>query len=267
MQEEQTDFKPKSLDDVLTAPAEDTPPEEAQPEAAPGPEAEPAKDTEQKADEPEKQPDKAGDKEPDGSPPPETPSKDTDEPTVPRSALLAERKRYKGEISQLESRLSSIEQKQARPDPDIDPDGAADFDRKQQSASEFRSRTLMSQEIMREIHSDYDEVEAVFLEEAASNPALQAKLSQSAFPAKLAYTEGKRLQTLKEMGDDPEGYIEKVRQEAAEAARATVLEELKKHQDESAKASIPESLAEAPSASRKESKTWGGPKPMNEIIG
>ena len=120
---------------------------------------------------------------------------------------------------------------------------------------------------MREVHKeDYDEIEEIFMEAAASNPALGVQLAQHEFPAKFAYEEGHRLKSLKEMGDDPVAYIEKVKVEAAKAATEAVHAELAKIKTEAQKANIPESLAEANSASNKELKDWSGPKPIKDIL-
>lgn len=262
-EEPQTDFAPKSLDDIVSPGNEPAPKPDPAPEPAKTPD--PAKaegGKEPKGDPaPEKDPEKA---EKPKDAPPASETKDI-ELTVPLKALQEER-RKRQELANQVGELQKQVTRKPRPDPYEDPQGAAEYDRKEASEQSFSMRVEMSQEMMREIHADYDEIEAVFMEEASSNPALAAQLSSHPFPAKFAYQEGKRVQQLKVMGDDPAAYIEKIKAEAAQAARAAVLEELKKGQAEAQKASIPESLAEAPSASRKDASQWGGPKPLSEII-
>lgn len=261
MEQEQTDFRPKSLDDVINpeppANEPETPPEEPK-EPEPTPEAEAAK-PEQETPKDDKAPD-----EPSSSDDSNVEAKP--EKTVPIEALQDERRKRQ----ELANRLSALEQQQAeskRPDPEIDPEAAAEFDRQQNANAAFKMRVDMSQEMMRELHADYDEVEAIFMQEAANNPALQAQLANHPFPAKYAFHEGQRLQKLKEMGDDPVAYIEQVKAEAAQAAKEAVIAEMKKTQADAAKAALPESLAEAPSASEQEANKWSGPKPLKDLIG
>ena len=266
--EQETDFKPKSLDDVMN-PETPVPPEEVKPETPPDEPKEPVEtpDAEAAKADGEQEETPKGDEKPDETPASDDPKDEAKpEPTVPVSALQDERRKRQ----ELANRLSAIEQQQAqaaRPDPELDPEGAADFDRQQNAQSAFKLRVDMSQVMMRKLHDDYDEVEAIFMEEAANNPALQTQLASHPMPADFAYTEGQRLQKLKEMGDDPVAYIEQVKAEATKAAKEAVIAEMKKAQDDAAKAALPESLAEAPSASEKEANKWSGPKPLKDLIG
>lgn len=228
------DFKPESLDDVLS---------EDQPKAV-----EPKEKVEPKGE---------AEKPKEDAPPA---SQNTPE-QVPLAALKSERRKRQ----ELEGRLSALEQertKQARPDPMDDPDGAVAFDRKEMDERDYQNRCSMSQEFMREIHADYDDLELIFMEEAAKNPALSAQLAQHPFPAKFAYAEGQRLSQVKAMGDDPAAYIAGEVQKGVQAA----LAEIQKSKSDAVKAALPESLAEAPSASQKDVKAWSGPKPLDQLI-
>lgn len=257
--EQETDFKPKSLDAVMN-------PEPQAEEPAPEPEKPAVSEEEPDAGEQEPETPKGG-KETDEPPSSDDPKGEArPEPQVPLKALEDERRKRQ----ELANRLSAIEQKQeqaSRPDPEFDPEGAAEFDKQQSASAALKMRVDISQAMMRKLHDDYDEVEAIFRDEAASNPALQVQLANHPMPADFAYTEGKRLQKIKEMGDDPVAYIERVKAEAAQAAKEAVLAELKKAQDDAAKAALPESLAEAPSASEKEANKWQGPTPLKTLIG
>lgn len=240
MEQEQTDFRPNTLDDVLT---EDT---SAAPTSAADPDAQPPHEAAQHS------PRQANGALPDGdaapgaftgedfhdAPPASETSDGADgfEPTVPLAALQDERRKRQ----ELAERLSSMEQQAAaaaRPDPFEDPAGAAEFDRRENEASSFRLRCDMSQEMMRQAHPDYDEVESLFVEAAEINPALAVQLANHPFPARFAYQQGSHLRDLL-MAEAPQ--------------RQTAL---------------PESLAEAPSASPRQAAQWSGPKPLKQILG
>ena len=59
----------------------------------------------------------------------------------------------------------------------------------------------MSQEMMRQAHADYDEVESLFVEAAQMNPALAVQLANHPFPARFAYQQGTRFRALLQAGD------------------------------------------------------------------
>ncbi len=233
MEQETTDFKPNTLDDVLTedASGNQSPQEAAQP-------ARQVHGTEPGGAEPGAFTGEAHEGQPHDAPPAsETPEgADGPEPTVPLRALQDERRKRQ----ELAERLTSMEQQAAsvaRPDPFEDPDGAAEFDRREGTETTFRLRCDMSQEMMRQSHADYDEVESVFMEAAQANPALAVQLANHPFPARFAYQQGSRFRELLRAGDPQ------------------------------ARAVLPESLAEAPSASPRQAAKWSGPKPLKHILG
>ncbi len=157
------------------------------------------------------------------------------EPTVPLAALQDERRKRQ----ELANRLDSMEQQAAiaaRPDPFEDPEGAAQFDRQENTETAFRLRCDMSQEMMRQTHADYDEVESIFMEVAEAHPALAVQLANHPFPAKFAYAQGAHFRELLQAGDPQ------------------------------ARTALPESLAEAPSASPRQAAKWNGPKPLKHIL-
>lgn len=233
-----TDFKPTSLDEVISppgAPVEpDKPVEEAKPEdtgVAETPQEEPAVE-----------PDK-------GAPPaPET---------VPIAAVLDERRKRQ----RVEARLDELERKQSeekRPDPIEDPDGAAKFDRENTDQQIRNLRVELSQQMMRQAHDDYDQMEAVFVDAVAKNPALIGEFNSSPNPAEYAYSQGKRLSQVNVMGDDPAAYIKQEIEKGIAAALAGA-------KPETPKAPIPRSLAESPSATVAPS-TWSGPQSIDNIL-
>ena len=106
-------------------------------------------------------------------------------------------------------------------------------------------RTELSQEFMREIHPDYDDMESEFVKLAADNPVLQAQLAKSSNPAKFAYETAKKAKALAEMGD-PEAMKAQMRTEIEKEVRAKLEKELA---DEAKKRdAIKPSLAALPGA-------------------
>lgn len=273
---EKSDFKATSLDDLISEANPEGEPGKVEAEAPPEPEK-PEGEVEAKGDKPAEE---AGQGEPPASPdqgqeePPEGDKPKGDAPaTVPAHVIKAIREDAKATQAEMKAHIARQDaeiaelRKPQRPDEYEDPEGAREYDRNEQDSRRWKDRVDISQEVMREIHEDYDEVEAVFRAEAVKNPALQAQLAAHPLPAKFAYQEGKRLQQVQAMGDDPAAYIERIKDEAAKAAREAVLEELKRQGQAVTNASVPDSLAEAPSAPQKGNSGWDGPKPLGEILG
>ncbi len=269
--EQITDFKPKTLDNIITEPQAEP---EKTPDPAPEPETPEDKPAEAKAagDKPsgdkelesKGEPEKAEKK---GEPPaPEEPKPEAK--TVPLAAQLDERRKRQGlesKVAKLETEIGELK-KSPRPDPYEDPEGAAEYDRAETALKDEKAGTAqwnllvkLDRRAMQRAHDDYDEAEAIFMEEAQHNQALAASMSQSEFPAEFAYNEGLRLKQVRAMGDNPAEYVQSQIKEGVKLA----LEELKK----SDPALVPDSLADAPSATSREAKAWAGPKPISEIIG
>jgi len=120
-----------------------------------------------------------------------------------------------------------------------------------------------SQDAMRAVHKDYDEVETVFAEAMKADPTLQHKLRMAPSPARFAYEEGKRIKLLQEIGNDPEKYIEAKLAERLKAAQAAASSPTTPTQT----APPPRSLAGVPSsAPRNAGAVWNGPTPLEDIL-
>lgn len=274
MAEEITDFKPTSLDDLLPDSPEDPTPEkeaakpddkEVKAEAEPDkqPEKDEAKGEADKADKSDAELSADGEKD---APPASEPKTKDEKPTVPLAALEDERRKrqeLEQKLSELDRKIS--EQKQEpRPDELEDPDGAAAWDKARASERDFQTRAALSQELMAELHDDYDEIEQIFVEEAAKNPALAVQWQNHAAPAKFAYQEGRRLKFAREVGDDPESYRERLKAELVPELKAELMKELK---PDRTPVNTPESLAKEPSdAPREAGKAWDGPAPLDQLL-
>ena len=131
-----------------------------------------------------------------GGSPSEPEAKETG--TVPIAALLDEREKrqaFEKQVSELTSKLSTTE---AKPLPDVldDQEGFV-----KQLESKVKSETQavrieVSQDMMRTMHSDYDEMEAKFVAMAKDNPNLISKMYATPLPAKFAYETAKKADKL-----------------------------------------------------------------------
>lgn len=74
-------------------------------------------------------------------------------------------------------------------------------------------------------YEDYDAAEAAFMAAAAENPVLAQRAISAPNPALFAYREGKKLQALKEWGDDPGQFLTKA-EEKLFADPAALVEKL-----------------------------------------
>ncbi len=182
---------------------------------------------------------------------------------VPLEALEAERKgrqdwkekaiRYEEELRQIREQQQRAQQGQQQQQDPL----------QQMHQQIVNERFNTSEMLMRERHADVDEVVETFKEAAAQNPALIAQMHASPHPWKFAYEEGKRMRFAAEIGNDPEAYRKKVREE--------VLAELQKSQAGQpaaaapAAAPLPQSLAGARSAGAR-GNTWTGPTPMETLF-
>jgi hypothetical protein len=121
--------------------------------------------------------------------------------TVPIAALLDEREKrqsYERRIEELEGKLNT---KAEKPLPDV-------LENQEGFVSEMESRIKtetqsvrieVSQDVMRMMHDDYDDMEKKFIELAKDSPDLVSKMSASKLPAKFVYDTAKKSEKLAEM--------------------------------------------------------------------
>lgn len=189
---------------------------------------------------------------------------------VPLKALEDERRKRQ----ELEKRLQELEQRaQPRqpqqsqqqpppqfPDPLDDPQGYARYMQQELQRSQFETRAMVSQEMMRAQHKDYDEVEAIFVEAAKSNPMLLQEMISHPVPGKYAYEQGRKIKLMNEISD-PDAYRARLREE--------ILAELNGTQAQAPVAPAPKSLAGATSAPVKHStrkSQYDGPADLSELL-
>jgi hypothetical protein len=132
------------------------------------------------------------------------------------------------------------------PDPWTDPEGytKAMLQEVEQkfARQEFQNRVAMSERFMRSQHPDFDQVVEVFGKAAQSNRYLLDQMTQHAMPAEYAYQMGKRLLLADRIGNDPDSYEKRIREEE----RQKTIAELKAGPAQTQR--FPGTLADAPAS-------------------
>jgi len=195
----------QSLDDVLSGA------EPAQPQTVETPaEAEPA---EQPAEQPKE---------------PTTGSETTKAEEQPKEewtkkAVLDERRKRQ----EMERRIAELQKPAERPDLFADPDGALSHLESRFQQQMFASKVEMSQELMRSMHEDYDELETEFHELAKDNPVLLKQLSEAQNPARFAYETAMKARTVATIND-----ADKLRAQVEAKYKSELEEKLRKEFEE-----------------------------------
>ena len=111
-----------------------------------------------------------------------------EEESVPRKALLDERRKRQ----ELESRLRELEPPdEEAPDPTDDPEGYEKHLRQKWEKEQWEKTATQSRERMIERHSDYEEKERHFMVLAQGDPDLVRQMNESHDPAAFAYEQAK----------------------------------------------------------------------------
>jgi hypothetical protein len=231
-----------------------------------------------KTQEAQPSPAETGDKPTDTAPPAEVESQSKPtEKLVPLKAVEDERRKRQ----ELEKRIAEFEAKFAQkpqepvqaPDWDLDPRSAAAHLAAEMQRRTFTMAVEMSERVLKQQHPDYEEVRNVFAEAAKADPRLAMELVNHPFPAEFAYEQGKRLRMLQEIGDDPESYKARLREELMAELRSQGAAPAQPPAPRQS-APVPKSLARAPSATAQTRDPRGrfapsddGPTPLEDIIG
>lgn len=200
---------------------------------------------------------------------------------IPREALLDERRKrqeLEKKLNELEARLNKPQppqQEQHQPDWYTDPEGREAMLLRRFEQQQFETRIVLSEQMMAEKYSDYEEKRDVFAEAAAKSPALAQQLVQAPNPAKFAYDMGRKIAMQREIGDDPESY--KAKLEADFRKKYGIPDEPNgqpsaqpQQRMQAPAAPVPKSLAKTPSAQPRNHVgqfAHKGPTPLEDIIG
>lgn len=136
-----------------------------------------------------------------------------------KAAYMSEKKKRQ----ELERKLAEVEQKPL-PDAIDDPEGFSNALRSELATTAFSIKTELSQDLMRELHDDYDEKEAVFMELAQDNPSLVQELREASNPARFAYETAKKHEELQQL-KDVDSYKAKLRKELEAELRKEIMGE------------------------------------------
>lgn len=171
-----------------------------------------------------------------------------------KAAVLDERrKRQELERKLAELEAAKAEDKPQRPDVFADPDGAfghVEQTLRQEMARQIHSTRLeLSQEMMRTVYQDYDELESEFVDMAKDNPVLLQDLQQSANPAKFAYETAKKAREAAELKD-----VDKMRAKIEAELRAELEAQIKAESEQSQAKTAQKREALTPSLAATQSK-------------
>lgn len=126
---------------------------------------------------------------------------------------------YERQIAQM---LQQQQQHEAPQQPDwyAEPDRAAHSLQQQVNYQLTQTKVAMSQEFMRSQHKDYQELEQVFTDAANRNPQMWQQLYAHPMPAQYAYQQGKRIKAMQDIGEDPDAYRARIKEEATQQVLA-----------------------------------------------
>lgn len=238
---------------------------------------EPEPQIEAQAPEPAPAPEPMGEKPESTAPPADAKSEPVTEGAVPQKALLDERRKRQ----ELERKLKELEEKLTVPAPkeepqpapnwELEPQQAASYFQQQVDIARYQDRVAITEEMLRDKHSDYDEVAAIFAAAAKENPQLAAQIFRAPNPARFAYQEGKRLKLLQEIGEDPDAYRNRIEAEILEKhgikpgqpAPAAAPSQAQRSAPQ-----VPRSLARDVSQQpRNQRGQFDGPAPLDDLLG
>lgn len=197
----------------------------------------------------------------------ETPSSDHGK-HVPLSALEAVRREktdWKEKAIRYEEQLKAIQNKPAQETQKSNVDFSQMSEQDRNYLEAFNQRAEISEMIARQKYGDeaVDQAHQVFSEAVQKNPALQQAMLQQQNPWDYVYREGTKLLALKEIGEDPKAYRERIREEI----RQELLQSQTSQPSPSAAASgLPPSLASARSSAPRSSVAFTGPTPLDSIL-
>jgi hypothetical protein len=196
------------------------------------------------------------------------------EETVPTKALLDERRKrqeLERRFADLEKRLATPKAEENVPDPLTDPKGYAQHFETKVNVARFEDRLAITTEsvVEKEGQEAWEAAEKAVLERARSDPKFAAEFGQGVAgarnPARYTFEQGKKLQ---ESSASTDAGIDAIVQKAVAAALAAagVAKPNGAEPSTVAKPRVPPSLADARSEAPGKSPTWGGPKPLKDIL-
>jgi hypothetical protein len=163
----------------------------------------------------------------------ESTSSPKDEVSGLKQALSAERQKRQEAQAQLKKQEATPEQV---PDPVTDPQGYSEYQDQKGSARSLQDRIELTQDLMRDMHEDFDKYQTVFMNLVSSenddgslqitDHNLLTKFNASANPAKFAYNHAKRHEEIETISspDYKENLRKQVEQEVLGKLKAKGLD-------------------------------------------
>jgi hypothetical protein len=189
-------------------------------------------------------------------------------------AVIQDERRKRQELERRVQEFERMLQQPKReppPPPDwyTEPDKAAAYQAQALQAHVYETRVHLSQEFMRTQKPDYDEMEKIFSEDAERNPALWQQIQRHPMPAKFAYEYGRRQKMMREIGDDPDAYRQRVIAEwQASQGQQPEAAPTPSQPAPAARAPIPRSLASVPNNRPRDDRgRFQAPASLESILG
>lgn len=178
-----------------------------------------------------------------------------------KAAVLDERRKRQELERQLEQALKDKTPEEKK-DWFDDPEGAASQIKQEFQSQLANTRIEMSQEFMRSLHEDYDQLEAEFVDLAKGNPAMLAEFQQSKNPAKFAYETAKKHREYADLKD-----VDKAKAKLREEVRAELEKEYqqKSEKEQKKREAIPPSLSNQGKGGLS-ADDYSGPTPLEDIL-
>lgn len=213
-----------------------------------------------------------GDKEIAPAPPADAQAPTDEGPLVPRKALEDERRKrqdYEKRLADLERKLQAPPPQQAKPQapaPDwyVEPEAAAQQMHREFQYQIFETRLSLGEEIVGQ-NPGYADAKTAFVEAAQADPSLLQRMVRHHNPAKFVFEEGRKLQAMREIGDDPLSYKQRLEEEF----KAKYLGQ-SQPATQPPKAPAPKSLAGTTSTARDPQGRFAspsGPASLEDILG
>ncbi len=133
-------------------------------------------------------------------------------------------------------------------------------------------KIVASQEFMRTAKDDYSEMEDIFAEEMVAREArgdfsLRQRMEADPFPAKFVYEYAKKVKVMKEVGDDPASYEQRIIEKYLASQGQTAQPAASVQTPAKPVPQPPKSLASVPSAARNVNRqSWKGPTPLDQLL-
>lgn len=179
----------------------------------------------------------------------------------------AKRQAAEARLKELESKLGDSKPEADKPDWFGDPESAANAQEQRMQAMLFEQRAVIGQEMMREKHPDFDEMETRFFQMLEKDPQLHAGLMKASNPAKFAYETAKKALEYERM-QDIDSYKAQIEAEIRSKVEAELKAKVEAEQSNRAakEAAILPTLSNASSKGGLKSNDWSGPTSLGDIL-